>query len=354
MLAERSYEKSGAFNMVNRNKLGITLDLQRAEGKALLKRLVELADVVIENYSGDVLAKLALDYAALSAVRPDLVMVSMPAFGTDGPWRSYRAYGSTVEQISGLPHLNGHADWPPTMQHVAYGDAVGGINGAAAALTALAHRQATGRGQYVDLSQAECLFPLAAHGIVAQSLPGKPFARRGSRREEICPSGIFRCLGDDAWVAIQLTDERTWADFAELIGAPDLRGLSLAERRACEEEIEGRIEMWTTERRPVGAMAALQAIGVAAGSCYAMGDLLLDPQLQARGFWQVLERAVVGPSPNPAPPYRFSADPLTVRWPAPTLGEHNARVLGDLLGLSDDELAALSANGVIGQRPLLD
>jgi len=156
----------------------------------------------------------------------------MPAFGTNGPWRGYRAYGSTVEQASGLPHLNGEADWPPTMQHVAYGDAVGGVNGAAAVLTALYHRAVTGQGQYVDLSQVECLMPLAAHGIVAQTLTGKPPARRGSQREEACPSGVFPCLGDDQWVTVQAFEDAQWQALCRVIGAADLLSLTPPARRA--------------------------------------------------------------------------------------------------------------------------
>ena len=120
----------------------MTLDLTSSDGSALLKRLVAIADVVVENYSAGVLPKLGLDYAALKQVNPQIVMLSMPAFGSNGPWSRYRAYGSTVEHASGLPHLNGEAGRPPTMVHVAYGDAVGGLNGAAALLTALRHRRA--------------------------------------------------------------------------------------------------------------------------------------------------------------------------------------------------------------------
>src|SRR5262245_64618416 len=154
-IAQNAAELSAPFNTVNRNKMDITLDLVSPTGAALFKRLVAVADAVVENYSAGVLPKLGLDYPALRAVNEELVMVSMPAFGANGPWRNYRAYGSTVEHASGLPHLNGNADWPPAMIHVAYGDAVGGLNGAAALLTALRHRRRTGQGQHVDLSQSE-------------------------------------------------------------------------------------------------------------------------------------------------------------------------------------------------------
>jgi crotonobetainyl-CoA:carnitine CoA-transferase CaiB-like acyl-CoA transferase len=277
----------------------------------------------------------------------------MPAFGTNGRWRGYRAYGSTVEQASGLPHLNGEPDWPPTMQHVALGDAVGGINGAAAALTALVHRARSGRGQYADLSQAECLFPLGAHGIVEQSLHGRPPSRRGSRRDDACPSGAFPCAGDDAWVVIQVQRAAEWQALCDAAGRPDLRSLDLAARRAREPEIEALLAGWTRQRTPAEAMHALQAVGVPAAAAHGAGDLLVDPHLAAREFWQFRERAFVGRSPNPSAPYRFSSQPLSVAWPAPTLGQHNARVLGDLLGLATSELESLTSAQIIGTRPIV-
>ena len=352
-IAANAHELAASFNMVNRNKLGITLDITTTRGRVLLLRLVARADVVIENYSGEVLEKLALGYEQLRAVKPDLVMVSMPAFGTTGTWRGYRAYGSTVEQASGLPHLNGEAGWPPPMQHVALGDAVGGINGAAAALTALVHRARTGQGQYADLSQAECLFPLGAHGIVEQSLTGRAPARRGSRREDCCPSGAFPCAGDDAWVVVQARSREEWRALCECIGRPAWHGFDLAERLGREREIEVVLAAWTRTRTPAEAMRALQAAGVPAGAAFGGADVLVDAHLGARDFWQFRERAFVGRSPNPSPPYRFGATPLPVAWPAPTLGQHNARVLGDLLGLTAAELEALEAATIIGTRPIV-
>ena len=210
-------EQSASFNTVNRNKLDVTLDLMSPDGKDLLKRLVAIADVVVENYSAGVLPKLGLGYEALKAVNPELVMLSMPAFGTNGPWSAYRAYGSTVEHASGLPHLNGEADWPPTMVHVAYGDAVGGLNGAAALLTALRHRRRTGEGQYLDLSQSEGLFPLGIHGILHQSVLGRPPARTGNRSPDCAPHGVYPARGQDQWVVIQVLTEPQWRALRGLV-----------------------------------------------------------------------------------------------------------------------------------------
>ena len=158
-IAAFGYEKPLYFNWVNRNKVGITLDLTSPKGVALLLDLVKTADAVVENYGQGVLAGFGLDYDAFRAVRPDIVFMAMPAFGADSPWAETRAYGSTLEHAAGLPLLTGWPDDPPTMNHVAYGDPIGGLSACPALLTALLHRQRTGEGQYIDLAQVECLFP---------------------------------------------------------------------------------------------------------------------------------------------------------------------------------------------------
>jgi crotonobetainyl-CoA:carnitine CoA-transferase CaiB-like acyl-CoA transferase len=345
-------EKSAAFNMVNRNKFGITLDLLHPTGKALLKRLVALSDVVIENYSGGVLPKLGLDYAALRAVKADLIMMSMPAFGATGTWRDYRGYGSTIEHASGLPHLNGAPDWPPTMQHVALGDPVAGLNAAAAVLIALRHRLRSGAGQYLDLSQAECLFPLAVHGMLEQSATGRAPPRLGNRSRSAAPHGVYPCLGDDEWITIDVQTETQWRALQHLL--PALAEFSgLAERIGSIDVIELTLAQWTSTLTPAGALQQLQRAGIPAAELAAASQLTRDPHLRARQFWTLRERAHVGVTPHPAAPYRNGPEPYPIDRPAPTLGEHNRHILGSLLGLDAAEIATLAADGVIGDRPML-
>jgi crotonobetainyl-CoA:carnitine CoA-transferase CaiB-like acyl-CoA transferase len=343
-------EKSPAFLYVNRNKLDITLDLEDENGRDLLLQLVATADAVVENFSGGVLPKLRLDYAHLKAVNPELVMVSMPAFGSDGPWAEFRAYGSTVEQSSGLPHLNGAPDDPPTMQHVAFGDSIGGLNGAAALLTALMHKHRTGKGQFIDLSQAECLFPLGAHGILHKSVTGAAPERYGNDHPDYAPHGVYPCTGDDAWIVIQVFDETAWQALGRLSGL-DYGGLE--DRLARRAQLNADIAAWTREQEAKLLMAELQAAGITAAALNTALDLVTDPQLEARGYIQWRERAVVGNLPHPSPPYRAGPDPIDVRTPAPTLGQHNQEVLGGILGLSDDELSTLEVRGIIGTKPRL-
>ena len=344
-------EKNPAFNMVNRNKRDLTLDLSTPKGGQLLKRLVAVSDVVVENYSAGVLAKLGLGYPVLAEVNPALVMISMPAFGTDGPWSGYRAYGSTVEQASGLPHLSGSPEHPPTMVHVALGDPVGGLNGAAALLTALRAKNRTGLGQHLDLSQSQCLFPLGIQGILTQSATGETPARLGNRSARHAPHGVYPCAGDDEWITIVVATETQWRAFASHAGIAGFG--DLADRLARVDALDRAVAEFTSGQVAELLSAELQATGVPAAHAASGLELAGDPHLAARRFWKLMNRDVVGELPHPAAPYRVGEAPFDIDRPAPTLGEHNREVLTELLGLAEAEISALERDGVIGDAPRL-
>ncbi|HLZ83327.1 MAG TPA: CoA transferase [Caulobacteraceae bacterium] len=355
--AVHQHELALNFNFLNRNKTGITLDLTRPEGADLLRRLVRTADGVVENYACGVLAKLGLDYARLVQEKPDLVMVSMPAFGATTPWAEVRAYGSTLEHGSGLPSITGRPDDPPIMNHIAYGDPIGGLNACPALLAGVLHQRRTGEGQFVDLSQVECLFPLAAPWVIEQSINGSVAPRRGNRHPWMAPHGCFRCSGDDAWVVVAVTGDEAWPALARTIGRADLAadpGLASAEgRRAREDELEAAIEAWTSGRSPDEAMVALQAQGVAAGAVRGLREVMeTEPQLTARGFWQRIDRPFLGPHLQSSPVFREEGRPYPIRTPAPTLGQSTREVLTCVLGLSPAELDRLEATRIIGEAPV--
>lgn len=350
--AQRLYEKSARFGMMNRNKRGITLDLTSAEGVRLVKELVKDADVVVENYSNGVLRKLGLDYAELSRITPDLIMVSMSAFGAGGKVSECRAYGSTLEQGSGLPMVSGRPDDPPVMNHQAYGDAVGGLNGACAVMMALLHRQQTGEGQHIDMSQIECMLPYVATWVLAHSANGRAPERVGNHHPDYAPHGIYRCAGDDSWLLVAATDDAMWRVLCNAIGQPALADepalQDAAGRRRHASRIDALIQEWTQQRDGDEAMFALQAAGVAAGVVRAPFDLAADPHLAARNFWQECHRPYIDRHLQPSAPFRAAGVPLPVSLCAPTLGQHNVEILGDMLGLSTAAIEALEADGVIG------
>ena len=358
-IAQKLYEQSTAFNTTGRNKLGITLDLTSRRGVDLLLRLVAKSDAVIENYTASVLPRLGLDYGRLREANPELVMVSMPPFGRSGPWMNHRAYGSTVEQASGLPHLNGRDGDPPTMQHVALGDPIAGINAAAALLTALRHRRRTGEGQYVDLSHVQSMFPLAAHGLIEQAARGAPPERSGGRHALFAPWGVYPCIGAEPWITITVETGGQWRALCGVLGmdAEDPAFANATGRKQREDELDATLAARTTLHDGLALERRLTSAGVPAAVLRNTLDVLYDPHLEARGYWQWRERAYVGNQPNPSAPFRPVADdgasrPYTVEWPAPTLGQHNREVLTRLLDLSEDELKALERDKVIGTEPV--
>ena len=351
-VADNGAEKALPYLSVNRNKLDITLDLESPTGRQLLLDLVAKADAVIENYAGSVLPKLKLDYPHLKAVNNELVMVSMPAFGSTGPWANYRAYGSTVEHSSGLPHLTGSSHQPPTMQHVALGDAIGGLNGTAALLSALWHKQKTGRGQFVDLSQVECLIPLGAEGVLHQSVHGSPPPRRGNDHPDFSPHGVYPCEGEDQWILIQISSEEQWLALQGVCAHLGRFGNN-EERVTHRAELDKTLAQWTSNQHSTVLMQQLQSAGITAATLHNGLSLLEDEHLHARGYMQWLDRAFVGKQPHPSLPFRNGKKASPLNNPAPTLGQHNKQVLGGILGLDDTELEQLQLDGIIGNKPTL-
>jgi crotonobetainyl-CoA:carnitine CoA-transferase CaiB-like acyl-CoA transferase len=351
---ERTYEKMYWFQMNNRNKRGITLDLTTERGLDLLKRLLHDADAVIDNYAADVMPRLGLGVEQLLAINPRLVAVTMPAFGMTGPWSGVRAYGSTLEQASGLPSVTGDPDDPPTMLHAALGDPVGGLNAAAALLLGFMHQRNTGEGQHIDLSQVECMLPLLAPSILEQSAAGATGPRLGNRHPRYVPHGCFPTLGNDQWVTLAVRCDDEWRALCGAMRRPDLAAdheLATADgRRAHEDRIDAAIRRWLADVRPDIAMVTLQNAGVPAGIAKLPQDLAADPHLWSVGHWQPSDRPLMGPHLLPSVAYREGDTrlPYPIVRLAPTLGQHNHEVLHDLLGLTDDEIAALERDEVIG------
>lgn len=351
------YEKSTRFCIMNRGKRGITLDLTRPQGLVLAKRLLARADIVIDNFSVDVLRKLGLGYDALKALNPRLVVMSMSAFGSNSVHRDCRGYGSTLEQGSGLPSVVGHPGGPPVMSHTAFGDPVGGLNGCAAVLVALIHARSSGQGQFIDLAQIECMMPFVAPWITVQSMGGRPPTRYGNRHPQFVPHGCFPCAGVDNWIMLAATDDDMWRRLAVLIGrsdwATDASLKSAEARRAVEDVIEISIAAWTFARDADQAMSELQSLKIAAGVARVPTDLLKDQHLRSRAFLQEVERAFMGLQPQPSMPIREGAGgPYAIRTPAPTLGQHNTEILSGLLGLSDAKIAELERERIIGTAML--
>jgi crotonobetainyl-CoA:carnitine CoA-transferase CaiB-like acyl-CoA transferase len=311
------YEMSALFHAVNLGKKGITLDLGHPDGLELARRLIERSDVVVENFTPRVLEQFGLDYDAVRAVRPDVVMVRMPAFGLAGPWRDRPGFAQTMEQITGMAWVTGYEGGPPIIPGGVV-DPMVGAHAALAMVAALEHRDRTGEGQLVEVPLLEVATAVTAEQVIRYAIDGTMLDRRGT-------DGVYAALGADAWIAIDVGSDP----------------MSAAERAE-----------WCATRDAAAAAEELVAAGVPAAAMVLGHDTIADPQLRARGFFEAIDHAHVGTQQYPTWPLRMSAGP-THYWkgPAPTLGQHTDEVLRDSLGVTDDELDRLRAEHVIGTIP---
>lgn len=351
---EKYFERHMGWQYMNRNKRGITLDISSEKGRALVLELAKTADVVIDSYAADVMPKFRLASDEFLKVNPQIIALTMPAFGMKTDWRYGRAYGSTLEHASGLPSVNGRPEDPPAMSHAVMGDPIGGMTAASALLIGLLARQTTGKGQHIDLAQAQCLLPLFAEQIIAYHVTGTVPERLGNRHPRYAPHGCYRLMGDDMWLTLAVRSDAEWQALCKVMRRPDLAedpALTHVDgRRAQADRIDAAISEWALLVRGFAAMTDLQALGVAAGTVRQPLDLGLDPHCMATGRYQAMDRAFVGGHVQPRPAY-VEADADTgysVRRPSPTVGQHNREVLQGELGLPDTEFDALLAAGVIG------
>lgn len=353
--AADAHEQSPLFNGVNRNKRDLTLNLTHPRGHALLLDLVRLGDVLVENFTPHVMESLRLEYAELSRQNPNLIMISMPAYGSSGPWRDHPALGTTVESMCGVQSLTGYEGGDPRMQSTSW-DPVVGLHGLVAVLAALRQRRREGGGQLIELAHIEAGIQFVAEPLMEYVLSGRIRPRRGNSSPAMAPHGCYAAAGENAWLAVAVQDDAAWLALCGAIGRPDLAARddlrTLAGRLVQRPMLDEAIGAWTVQRDARDAMAALQAARVAAGIVSSPADLLTDPHLAARDFFVTVDRPYVGAHPYPGPVVRYSRTPGNLSRRAPVLGEHNEQILGDLLGLTPAEIAELEALAVIGTRPL--
>ena len=353
---ERPWNRAGHYVHRNGNKRSLTLDLATARGKELLLQLVTVCDVLIENFRASVMVRLGLGYEVVSQVNPQLIYVKISSQGATGPEKDYGSLGSTLEQTAGLASVTGYEDGIPLMTNETFPDPVVGILAVGALMAALRRRRQTGQGTLVDLSQREVTIAMLGEYVLDYSVTGRVPGPMGNRHPHMVPQGVYPCQGDDMWVAISVGSDAEWHGLCRAIGQPDLaydpRFATVLARREYQAELDRLLAAWTQERDHYQAMHLLQAHGVPAGAVLKGGETLVDPHLAARGFWDVVNHPEAGTYTQVSTPWRLSKSPRRPTTPSPSLGEHNRDVLGDLLGLSGQEIAALEAQGIIGTRPI--
>ncbi|WP_419918167.1 CaiB/BaiF CoA transferase family protein [Candidatus Poriferisocius sp.] len=348
------WEFGPTFHHANVGKRSVTLDLTRPEGMELLHRLIGVSDALVENFSPRVIDQFGLNWDVVSEINPRLVMVRMPAFGLDGPWRDRVGFAQTMEQVSGMCWLSGYPDTSPQLAR-GPSDPLAGLHAAYAVICGLHARERTGRGSFVEATMVEAALNAAAEQVVEYSATGHLMSRDTNHHPHACPQGIYAC-SDGRLIALSVETDQHWTGL--LAAAPELEldrvavSASPADRFAARHAFDERLSRWCADLPAADAVDRLISFGVPTAELGTPRGGDRNPQVNARGFYEAVEHPLVGTHRFPALPVRFGRRPE--RWftrPAPMLGEHNAEVLGGLLGVSKNDLARLEATQIIGTRP---
>jgi len=360
MTEERWWERSPIFSGLNTNKKSLTLDLRSARGKEVLRRLVGTVDVIVENYTPRVLEQIGLTFDAARAIRRDVIMVRMPGFGLEGPWRDNAAFAYTIEDAAGLTWMTGYPDQRP-LEPYCVGDPNAGIHALAGLLLALEHRRRTGDGVMVEAAMIDAAINVTAEQVIEYSAHGSLLERAGNRGPTAAPQNLYRTAdlderGDpDCWVAIAVATDGQWGALTEALDRPawatDPALSTTTERARRHDVIDEHLAAWCAARGSDEIVELLWPAGVPVAKVmqpHRQGDV---PQLVARGFFEVLEHPVSGVARHSTLPIKFSGGPdrRHLRH-APLLGEDNRDVL-EGLGLAEAEIAELEADGIIGRAP---
>lgn len=345
---------SQMFAMVNVNKLSVALDMSHARAREIALRLVDWCDILVENFAPGTMAKWGLDYATLASRKPTLIMASTCLNGQTGPERNYPGFGGQGSALAGFNHLTG---WPDREPLGPYGTITDSLSPRFIALllaSALIHRQRTGEGQYIDLSQVEAGIVCLTENILTFTATGQVLQRCGNRHPHIAPHGVFRCApeagDDDRWIALAVHNDNDWRRLRAVMGEPawaqDSRFDTLPGRLAHVEELEARIESWTEQFKARELAEQLVAAGIDAAVVWNFAELLDDPQLTWRGHFREVKHPVIGRHLCETNALRFSHTSGTKFRPAPRLGQHTEYVCRELLGLSAEEYEELVQAGV--------
>lgn len=353
----RGVNLSGAFNNHNVEKLGVTINLRTESGRGLVRRLIEISDVVTENFAAGVLARMGFPYEEMVRIRPDIIYVSNSGFGAEGPYRAFKTWGPIVQAVSGLTFSSGLPGLGPAGWGYSYMDHHGANFMAVAILAALVHRGRTGEGQWVDMSCTDAGAALDGPVLLDSTVNGRPLRREGmpssnrSQSPAMAPHGIYPAAGDDRWVAIACRDDSDWAALAEVVGEPwagEARYATLAGRLESEDDLDAALAGWAAGRDRRDTVDALLGAGVPAAVVALPEDRIdHDPGTAAWGLWPMVHHTEIGDVRVDGIPLHFSDTDWHIERGAPCLGEHNDLVFGELLGLDDDEIAALRDEGAI-------
>ena len=344
-------EQHPMFHNVNRGKLSISLNTTKPEAIELIKRLAAHCDVVIENFSPGVMARLGLDYRVLSEIKPDVVMASISSNGQTGPLRDLRAYAPSIGALSGLDSTLGYEGERPLGLKHAYADIAGALHSVFAIVSALHQRKQTGLGQYIDISMLRATVATMGAGLMEYEMTGRVMTPRGNYDPVMAPYGNYPCQGGDAWVSIAVRTEDEWQGLKEAMDNPawcdEEEFASRYSRLEHRRELDNNLGRWTRQRTAGDISETLQAHGVAAIPVMGAEDWLFNPHFRERGLYSDIEHPSLGAEPIYNLMWNLSRTPPSIRRHAPLLGEHNNQIFGGLLGMEDEEITRLEEEQVL-------
>ncbi len=343
--------RSAIWNCLNHSKRGVTLNIREPDAQELVKEIVAVSDIVMENFSTGVLDRLGLGYEDLKKVRPDLIMLSGSSMGTFGPDREATGFGPNVCSYAGQPSVTGYEGGRPQNLGGNWPDYLVGTMMVHSVLSALWHRRKTGEGQRIEAAMAEVVSAMIPEAFLDYTIHGRVAERIGNRDPRMAPHNVYRCGGDDQWVAIAVQDDQEWTSLCRAMGNSDLaadsRFSSLEARKDNEDELDAIVSSWTANRPPMEVAELLQSEGIAAGPIMDAVALLGDPHFRERGIIVEMDHTEVGTREVAGLPIRFSDIRRPGYYSAPLLGEHNDAVIGDLLGHSEAALESLKRTKAI-------
>ncbi len=340
------------FNESNRNQRSFGVNMKTEKGKELVAKLIETADIVGENFRGGAVASMGVDYEDVRKIKPDIIYISSQGFGRNAPYSEYQAYGPMLAAASGVLSLWAHPDDPyPVGANVPLPDHIASKQAVFAVIAALDYRRRTGKGQFIDLCQAEVGASLIGEYYLDYTINKRVAKQVGNRSPFYAPHNCYRCMGDDQWCAISIFTDDEWQKFCNAIGNPnwasDAKFANTENRLRNVEELDRLVESWTIEHEPAEVMNILQSAGIAAGMAQRAADSIDDPHIKWSKAIIELDHPVAGKRLYTNVPYKLSDIALPPSTPAPLLGQHTEEICRELLGMSALEIQRLIEKGVL-------
>jgi crotonobetainyl-CoA:carnitine CoA-transferase CaiB-like acyl-CoA transferase len=352
------WNRTGTFNLLNRGKKSLALDLSRPEGREVLKDLIKVSDVLMENFTPRVMRGWGLDYPNVTKLKSDIIMVSCSGYGREGPYAQYPAQATAQEATHGLTYVTGYRGDVPSKAGQSFVDFLATWALVMGTTLGLRYRHRFGKGLWVDVAMYQLGCTMVSERILDWEANKRLGERIGNRHPWLAPQGCYRCAGDDQWCVVSVRDDEEWSALCHAMGRPELaadaRFASNDARMVHHDEIDSIIGAWTRHLTKYEAMERLQHAGVPAGAVFDVRDMHLDPHLRSRGLLETVQfppergigkRRIIGR------PWRLSKTKLAVRGPAPTLGQHNREVLQGILGYSDARYIEIERDGLVGTSP---